>query len=309
MKIILPLQKPMPIVGGLASVTTRLSSLGYRPDQWQGDGIEWTPQCDQNLGVWGCATLQNDPLEEKVANSTSPSEVFNSALIYAQANCLGIDRVSPLGDMAQQMAINALEAHKWSQLARVLHEGDVQHPDGPNPSLQSMAEVPVGYTHANIVDPPGLASGVQSLLETVCGCNSADVVLHVPMQYAPQFMKNYLVEWEEPKNSDGMDSADQTDGKWMLGPYEVSFDCYPNVGPVSVESIPGYVAGDRIPDADGSEVWIYLSSRPLGDFGDDYQVDSEFVRTNSRLNEAAQFGVIAVDPCCVVAVKASVNAC
>lgn len=278
MSVPLQIQPQKPLRGGLQGV---VSPMPLTEEEWR-TGVQLTPVCGLEPFVWGCASEDEKP----VADIEDYSE-FSSTMIGVEVQCGPNGPNSPIGDIARRIARQGLERTRWSRLAQVLSDGVVGGGSvggwAVNPSLQSEALTPSGFDPDN---PAGIAPTLQGLLDGLCACWQGDIVFHVPASYLPQFVRQYIVEWDSAR------------GVWTMGPYDFSFDCYPNLGPEAVE--------DVTPTAqDGSEFWIYATSRPLAAFSREMAFDARGVDRNNYLVEALRGAIVAFDPCCAFAAKAA----
>lgn len=275
------IQEPRLHRGGLESVVRPVPGSVV---EWRG-GIDYTPSCGVSPFIWGCDRDGGvDPDSEKPQGELEEAVFFDSVTIGVQYSCLpGSETLSPIGDLVSDSARYAYDRYRWQRLAQVLSDGVVNGAGGANPSLQSVAEVPDGFDPDA---PAGIPSTIQGMLDSQCSAWDAQRVLHVPQQYLPHFLTQYLVEWD----------ADV--GVYRMGTHLVSFDCYPNLGP----------EGDE-PAEDGSEVWMYMTDAPMAAFDSEVIESATHVRLNRTTASAESGAIIAFNTCGVVAAKALICAC
>ena len=285
---------PIPIIpqgsrrGGLESVSV---PIPLPVTDWR-NGVEITPACGTLPYVWGCTSPQRLAPDDVKPISPIPAGVqFWPTLVGVETQCVRRDMGSPIGDVQTEVAQVGLTRTEWSVAAGVLYDGNIGNlsvlieQNGANPSFYSEATVVAGQ---NYVTPAPLLASVRKLIAEACDCYGDQFTLHVPAQYLPHFMFNELVEWYEDM------------GHYMMGNIPVSFDCYENLGPLSTPA-----PADRIPAADGSEVWIYASATPLVSFGDTEFVEAFYPLRNERTIELVRPLIVAFDNCCVFAALAT----
>lgn len=274
--VVLPILPGRRHRGGLESVALPLPTSDWH------HGVIVTPVCGVEPFVWGCESASREaPDDVKPITPILDSEQFDSTLIGVLVDCDG--GPGALGSIEEIIASEGWRRTAWQAMAGILHNGEVGTA-APNPSLESVAILPPGW---DPLVPAGIVPSLQGLLDAACTCWNADLVIHVPVQFLPYFLRLYLVEW------------DNDDQVYRMGAFRISFDCYPNVGPDSL-------GPDAEPNPDGSEVWMYAT-------GPIYYgiVDPEIIRTRewrqnkSRVEDIAG-AIVAFEPCCVMAVKATV---
>lgn len=279
MSVPLPIQVQRPLKGGLASV---MMPIPVGESDWR-TGVQITPVCGLEPFVWGCASDG-----DKDVSSVEATVEFQATTIGVEVECGPNGPHSPIGDIARDTAARGLERTRWSRLAQVLHDGEVAGGNvgswTTNPSLQSTATTPDGFDPDNVA---GITSTLAGLLDGLCGCWQADVVVHVPVGFLPYFVRATLVEWDASREL------------WTMGGFDFSFDCYPNLGPPAVE-----IASPT--PTDGSEVWMYVSSRPMAGWSSEEIVAARKVQLNEYIVEASRGAIVAFDPCCTLAAKATV---
>lgn len=286
MSVPLQIRPQKPIRGGLESVAT---PLPMTEEDWR-TGVQIQTVCGLEPFVWGCASVTDpeDPDTWKPVADILPYSEFSSTMIGLEVACGPNGPNSPIGDIAKRIAQEGLERVRFSRLAQVLANGDVGGGAtagfGTNPSLQEDSSNPDGFVLAT---PAGILTTIQGLLDAVTDCWQTDVVFHVPLSFLPHFLDNHLVEWDAER------------GVWHMGPYEFSFDLYPNLGSAADEL--------ATPTAtDGSEVWIYVTSRPLYAFSREMTIAARKQRLNEYVVEALRGAIIVFDPCCAMGAKAQV---
>lgn len=256
-------------------------------EDWRG-GIDYTPSCGTDPFIWGCQRDGSGDVDsEKPQGDLSEAVFFDSVTIGVQYTCNpSAKTLSPIGDLVSDSARYAYQRFRWQRLARVLVDGQVNAFTLINPSFQSVAQVPAGL---DVDNPSGIVTTIQAMLElSQCTSWDAQRVLHVPQQYLPHFLNQYLVEW------------DNDAGVYKMGQHLVSFDCYPNVGPQP----------DLDPGADdGSTFWMYMSDAPMAAFDSEVIEAATHVRMNRYTASAESGAIIAFNPCGVVASKAIVCEC
>lgn len=273
----LQIQTPRRPRGGLADVA------GNLPMSWGADGWNWgvqaTPTCSMDRTVWGCASTG-----EKPENSVQDADNFDPTTFAVTVGCGPNGERSPIGDIARQLATDGLERWYWSDLAVVLANGEVGAAV-PNPSLQSAMNPYVGF---NPAAPDCIMRVLSGLLEQQGELYDADVVFHVNRMFLPYFIEDTLVEWDPVR------------GVWHMGPYDFSFDSYPNLGSAAIE-----LASPTL--TDGSEAWIYMSPRPLAATAPEQAFESKRVRQNAYIVAAEVPGIVVFNTCGVWAGKALVG--
>lgn len=288
MTAILPLQDQPPIRGGLRSIS---DPLPLEENEWR-SGVHVSPALGGDTftsgyggGSWG--SIEGG--DEKPVNELEPGVDFTPGTIGTIFDCGGPGSPgTPIGDTVRQRAEALIERRSWSDLARLLHTGETYRcgdldsngdADETNPSLQGLAVTPAGYDDG----APGSIRGVlQGLLDGVCSTWHTDPVFHVARAWMPHFLGD-IVRWDESTDT------------FRFGPHLVSFDCYPNVGPAGTTTA-----------ADGSEVWIYASMRPLVAFGGVEVVSARHYRQNTYQVRAEREAIAIIDPTLVSAAKALV---
>jgi len=273
----LQIQTPRRPRGGLADVA------GALPMSWGDGGWNWgvqvTPSCLLDRTVWGCASTGLKP-----NNGIEPSVNFDPTTFAVAVNCGPNGEQSPIGDIARQLAVDGLERWYWSDLAVVLSEGEVGAAV-PNPSLRSEMQPYTGFVPAT---PECIMRVISGLLQQQGDCYDADVVFHVNRMFLPYFVSQQIVLWDEGR------------GVWHMGPYDFSFDSYPNLGSAAIEGADPTLT-------DGTEAWIYMTPRPLAATAPEQAFSSTRVRQNLYQVAAEVPGIVVFNPCCVWAGKALVG--
>lgn len=281
----LRIQPPKMLRGGLKSVAGDLNAL-MPVSEWR-TGVQYTPQCDIDGFIWGCegsSVVADDGLKPNTPPG-SASDIYPGTLgVRSQCNIGG--RQTVIGDVVRQVAEQGLERARYSLLADIMYDGEVGRAT-PNVSFKTDATVPAGF---DPLVPAGIVNTMQGLLDAACTCWDQQLVFHVPVAYLPHFLAKYIVEWDEGA------------GVYRMGAHLVSFDCYTNLGPDAVDP------DDRIPAADGSEVWIYATGAPLIGLDPDIDVHSSILDARINLYNvvAEQGGIVLMDSCCIVGAKAAV---
>lgn len=290
----LPIQPPRLLRGGLASVAV---DVPLPVEEWR-TGVIWTTQCEVDSFVWGCDSAERGgggQVKPAAALGADEPE-FYPGVIGARTTCDIAGSRTIIGDRVRTIAEQMLDRTRYGQLAQILADGDVGRdaagvPDR-NPSVVYDGQVPANFNNNS---PSTLRGTMQGLMDAACTCWDQQLVFHVPRPYLAQFLHERLVVWDE------------ADGVYRMGDHLVSFDCYPNIGPD--QDFAGNAQPDQnVPAADGSEVWIWATSRPmigLDEVMDDYS--HRDVRQNSYDVVAEQGAIVMVDPCCIYAAKAVVS--
>lgn len=283
MTIALDLQIDEPLRGGLMDNSRELP---VSETEWR-EGVQVTSQCNVDGGTWGCGrAYAEDGGETKTVNELGPTDIFESTTIYNVAECNVAGSRSLIGNRQELVAREGLDVVKYSLMADVLYTGEVgigELQSTPNPSFFSTARIPEGQ---NYLTPSSITNTMTGLIEVLCAQWRRQVVFHVPIQFMPQMLNSSLVVWDWDRN------------RYYMGNYPVSFDCYLNYGPES--------AVDPVPNVDGSELWIYMSSIPYISFGDEGTDGYTEVQINRHTERAERGAIATFDPCSVWAAKASV---
>lgn len=273
----LQIQPQIPPIGGLASVA---APLPLTEPEWR-TGVQLTSLCGLEPFVWGCSSSDDKPVY-----ATGDTVEFQSTTIGVEVACGPNGPNSPIGDIARKSAVEGLKRSEWQRLAIVLSDGVVGGGSvgsfGSNPSFQSEA---VLAPNLDVTDPRGLVATVTDVLGVLCECYQSDTVLHVPAKFLPYFLAETLVEF------------DVSSGTYKLGVFDVSFDCYLNLGTPAAEIL-------QPTATDGSEVWVYASTRPMIAMDRVVTVGSTQVQQNEYLYEASRGAIAVFDPCCLFASKA-----
>lgn len=292
----LPIQPRPPIRGGLDSV---MASLPLDESEWR-VGVSVTSEDDGGLGVWdatGCvdggydlATL--DAVDEKPSTGPLPDNgIFYPTILTKRVTCNIGGTQTVIGDIITQSAQSSFARTQYRSLAKVLHGyAPVFSPAGdPNPNLSGMngADEPTYPDGFDAGAPGGIYGTLEGLLDLVCGCFNSDPVFHIPRQFMAQFTKDGVIRWDE--------SA----GVFRFGPHLVSFDCYPNRGSEAVEF--------ATPTAtDGSEAWIWTSTRPMVEVAGEVLVTQMERRQNGYDALVERPAIVVFDNHCFGAAKAVV---
>lgn len=279
MTVPLPLQPRTPLRGGLASVA---QPVPLPESDWRG-GVFYTPQVAGTAFRWGCAV---DAETLKDVSDTPGSELFDSTTIGVLYECGPGARNTSIGDILEASAVSDFRAQRWSEAARLLQDGVVysgENAGGLNPGLKDATLAPLFVEAANGT----LREAVAQVLQISCACLRSDPVLHVPRQYLPHFLAEALVQWDPARSL------------YHMGPIDVSFDCYANEGTAAVE------AGGNPTAADGSEVWIWATSRPLVSWSSEEIVGTVHAQRNENYVRVEQGVIAMIDPDCIYAARAA----
>lgn len=273
---VLPILPNRRLRGGLESVALPLPT-----GDWH-HGVQVTPVCGVDPFVWGCnSASQSPPNDQKPITPILSSVQFDSTSIGVLVDCDG--GMGSLGMIESTIASSGWDRTVFKKLVDILSNGIVGTVN-PNPSLQSVATLPDGW---DVNAPADLVNSLQGIMDSACSCWNADLVIHVPVQYLSYFLNLQLVLWNEQLE------------QYMFGAFKVSFDCYPNIGPDSLDE-------DAIPATDGSEVWIYASGPVYYALASPEEIKTRDWQQNKSRVEDIAGAIVAFEPCCVSAVKAKV---
>lgn len=289
MTTILPLQTSERLRGGLESVArppVGRDGQVVSESEWRG-GVGFTPlhgHSDQGF-VWpvGCAATPALTGGKPTEDPIGPMEEFQPLVVGAISSCLPGRTV--FGDLQRAQALEVLERVKYGKLSEALLTGGTGASNESNPGLLATATMPAGFDAAN---PNTVRLTMQGLLNGVCDAGGSDWVFHAPIQALPTIKEALGLTWNGER------------GVWTYGPFDWSFDCYPNVGPASVE-------GTNPTATDGSEWWIWLTRRPMIAWSDSTQVvEATKALENERKVLAEQVALLVFDTGAVYGAKAAV---
>lgn len=287
MTITLPVQPLRPIRGGLAQAAMPLVDADGQPipeEQWrQGFTGLVDYRSDDSTFLWpvGCG-LDPELAEKPDGSAYMEPFTYRPVILGGSANC-GPNDNTPIGDIAVQRAQRALDRNRWSQLAGVLFNGhDGTGPD-ELPNMLTSVQIPLGFDAGN---PNTIRETLSGMLDLFCDCGESTHVFYVPLSYQPYFDAALPgFRWNDER------------GLWQWGQFFFVFDCFPNLGPDTIE-------GATPTATDGSEVWIYLAPRPMVALSDEVVIQARNVRQNERLVIAEQPAILVFDTSCVSAAKA-----
>lgn len=289
----LPIQPRPPIRGGLASVVAAMPAGDWRngvevrgePDN---GAFAWHPLCaDEGVDLDTFDPIQNEGPADKPVSAIGGAFRFYPITVGKIVQCGPNATQTPIGDIATQTAKGSLDRLFHKALAAALHgkletQGQYAGSSEVGASLASSLQFPAGFDELN---PGNLVGTLQGLLDSVCGCSNSDPIFHVPRAWMPHFIAQDLAEW------------DDASGRFMFGPHEVSFDCYPNEDPTGVNVNTA---------TDGTEVWIFATARPHVAMGEDDEVRWLERRQNESTVLVERHGIIALDLTCAFGAKATI---
>lgn len=252
---------------------------------WRG-GVEITTSPDSGVFVWSLCgdagqLADGTAINEKPVGAVGTGYKFFPTFAEKIVGCHVSGSQSAIGDIVRDTARGSLGRMTGLILAGTLH-GELATADQEGTagaSLASNITFPTGY---DMGSPVGIRAALSALLEQVCSCFHSDPVLHIPREFMPYFF-DIIVKWDEAT------------GTFRFGPHLVSFDCYPNTDPTGANA------------TSAGEVWIFATAQPMIGVAeqDDVRVISH--RLNNYKALAERNMIIAFDPTCIGAVKATVN--
>lgn len=292
MTTILPIQTSERMRGGLESVARPLLGMDGQPlaeAQWRG-GVMLTPGSQDAGFVWpvSCTATPELRVDEDLFDDGKPAEtgvsdgiVFDPLVVGAMSACLPGRTV--FGDLQRAMATSTLERIRFSKLAEALFTGGMGASDESNPSLLAVnGATPAGF---DATSPSRIRPTMAGLLNAVCGYSGSDWVFHAPIQMLAHVKNELGLVWND------------TRGVWTWGPFDWSFDCYPNSGPTEVEDV-------TPTEVDGTTFWVWMTRRPMVAWSDDVTVlEATKHLENHRKVLAEQVAIIVVDTTAVLAAK------
>lgn len=266
-----------PISGGRlrGGILSAAKALPAQYDEWR-QGVSFNSACvdTSDPRLWYCVDPSSEGLSNKVADNVGSPVTFEPFMVYSERDCSTWMDQSELEELAR------------IGLDRTLSQGiALQLQTNPlGSSSESLNSVANDITPATPVD---IVNTIAGLIGTAsCDCGLSDVLLHAPLRSLPFFIERRLVEWDEAR------------GVWHMGQYDISFDCYSEVGP-----------GDVSTPLDGSQIWIYATGPVEWSIGPAEvagRPDSIVVRTNNALSLIEHLAILRFDTCCVVAARAEI---
>lgn len=247
-----------------------------------GNALDWTNGVSSNsiCGAGGGATDCADAGVEKTHDALGAAYTFESFLLEHGRECDLASR-----SLTEEQAKNALNRLRSSFFAKELHQSSTTNATtlhGFNPDLRNTAEDVTGLTTAV------LANSLQPLIADLQDEGITEILIHAPRFTIPAFLKEQLIE--------------PVGGRWMIGGLiPISFDSYPNQGPVTL--------GNGVETPPDGEAWIWATSPvewAVGATETTVSTDGIASQQNTAIALAQQLGVLRFDPCKVKAVQAQV---